>query len=574
MRRMELVPGLSLFGLFATSTPRSLMKRHSPNAAIEDPTAHSATQSAESALALPASLRRSISPPPANPRRLSRKSHTYPDLTTSLTTNSTTAAVEAGEIEIRDHVSFFSSKLLAATRPPIGGQPRLSHSNWLALYRRNLNDRGHHFVVHQHDHPIAGTHYDLRLQCNATSSVSFAIMYGLPGDPNSRKLNRNATETRVHNLWNHLIETASHDTGTMLLWDTGEYEVLPYDSSSGKASATDDATATEGSDLDSDSDVPCKEKAESEPSKLHRAFQNRKIKLRLHGTRLPRNYTLSLRLTHDNNRVVQPAAPAFKRRKRNKQNPTGPARRKSQPEHSDTTESERPISPLGEGSSDSDFDRRSSRRSPKFQRSVSSLLRTASPPRPKRSNSVAAEQYHEPTPATTPQTINPVYVDQADTRSAAPKPPNLPTEEFDEEAVIRRNNAYPGATNSINSIHQRRWFLSLDRAACGFRPTNQIAFGQRVWERPRLSSPLSGSEAAKARRSDGGAGRGEEREQEAEEEEEGRNVGQALGGFAPFHVLGRDVEFSILTGRTAADVARDEGLVGYKPRGGWRGVVE
>jgi tRNA G46 methylase TrmB len=26
-------------------------------------------------------------------------------------------------------------------------------------------------------------------------------MYGLPGDPNSRRLNRNATETRVHNLW-------------------------------------------------------------------------------------------------------------------------------------------------------------------------------------------------------------------------------------------------------------------------------------------------------------------------------------------------------------------------------------
>jgi hypothetical protein len=26
-------------------------------------------------------------------------------------------------------------------------------------------------------------------------------MYGLPGDPKSRRLNRNATETRVHTLW-------------------------------------------------------------------------------------------------------------------------------------------------------------------------------------------------------------------------------------------------------------------------------------------------------------------------------------------------------------------------------------
>jgi hypothetical protein len=26
-------------------------------------------------------------------------------------------------------------------------------------------------------------------------------MYGLPGDPNSKRLNRNATETRIHCLW-------------------------------------------------------------------------------------------------------------------------------------------------------------------------------------------------------------------------------------------------------------------------------------------------------------------------------------------------------------------------------------
>ncbi|KAH0841789.1 ABC1 domain containing protein [Fonsecaea pedrosoi] len=553
------------------------MKRRNPDAAIDEPTTSPRRVISNSDLTLPSSLQRSISPPLARTPRLSRKSHTYPDSTDPLTTKAvTTAAVEAGQLEIQDHVSFFSSKLLAATRPPGAGTPRLFHTDWLALYRRNLNDRGHHFVVHQHDHPIAGTHYDLRLQCNATSSISFAIMYGLPGDPNSTRLNRNATETRVHNLWNHLIETASHETGTMLLWDTGEYEVLPYESSSGKASAADDTTATEDSDpdSDSDSDLISRGNAESEPSKLHRAFQNRKIKLRLHGTRLPRNYTLSLRLTHDNNRITQPEAPAFKRRKRKSQNSTASARRRLRAEELDTTDSDRAKSPVAAemtSGSDSDLDRQHRHRagrSPMLRRSVSSLLRTASPPRPRRSESVIQ------VPESTPTRI-----------SRQPTKADLEHDydEDEEEAWIRRNNAYPGATNSINSIHQRRWFLSLDRAACGFRPTNQTAFGRKIWERPRLSSSLpeaerrpsstaavsSASEPASKTRT-----RNDRSPNVKEEEQQRQNHAETLGGFPSFHVLGREVEVSVLTGRTAAEVADDEGLVGYKPRGGWRGVVE
>jgi hypothetical protein len=115
--------------------------------------------------------------------------------------NATTANVERGDVALEDPVSFFSSKLLAARRPEVPGVPRLSHEGWLNLYHRNQHPHGRHFVIHQHDHPVAGTHYDLRLQCNATSSISWACMYGLPGDPNSRRLKRNATETRVHNLW-------------------------------------------------------------------------------------------------------------------------------------------------------------------------------------------------------------------------------------------------------------------------------------------------------------------------------------------------------------------------------------
>ncbi|KIW72201.1 hypothetical protein PV04_00413 [Phialophora macrospora] len=541
-------------------------------------------------LSSPASLKRSVSPPPINPRRqANRNSEADSRLTTISTTKSDTAQVEAGEVDIEDHVSFFSSKLLAATRPQVESQPRLSHSNWLALYHRNLHDRGHHFVVHQHDHPIAGTHYDLRLQCNTTSSISFALPYGLPGDPNSRKLNRYAIETRVHNLWNHLIETASHETGTMLLWDTGEYEIIPYDTSNKNASGGE-ATATEGSESDTDSELVAKKEAESEPQKLHRAFQNRKIKLRLNGTRLPKDYTISIRLREDNNRVRQPNPPSFKRRRTTStsKTPSNPrVKRESQVREIRTTsESSNPPSPSADidghdtflhsapsptgTSSDSLEHSLKWRKPPKLKRNVSSLLRTASPPPPRRGNSITHAQSQPPlTPTLSNSVAQPESQVQiprpgfsAYTRSAALTSPVTPstalsaenpslrelddsTAETAEDITIRRSNAYPGASNSINSIHQRKWFLSLDRAACGFRPTSEFAFGRRVWERPRLTSTDANRK-----------GKGD------------------AGGFKPFYVRGREVETSILTGRLGADVASDEGLVGYKPRGGWKGITD
>lgn len=113
------------------------------------------------------------------------------------------AAVEAGKIEIDDHVKVFSTRLAQVSRPEslLGACPRLSIEDWVGLYSRNQHKNGHHFVIHQHDHPVAGPHYDLRLQFSESSSLSWAIMYGLPGDPNSRRINRNATETRVHCVW-------------------------------------------------------------------------------------------------------------------------------------------------------------------------------------------------------------------------------------------------------------------------------------------------------------------------------------------------------------------------------------
>lgn len=157
---------------------------------------------------LPSTLRTTVSPPRsrrslASSQKGKQESSVDNPASKSPTENEgpSLAAIEAGEVQVNDHLSVFSSRLLKATRPLQPGIPRLSHADWVDLYLRNQHPHGRHFVIHQHDHPVAGPHYDLRLQISKTSSVSWAIMYGLPGDPNSRKLNRNATETRVHCLW-------------------------------------------------------------------------------------------------------------------------------------------------------------------------------------------------------------------------------------------------------------------------------------------------------------------------------------------------------------------------------------
>lgn len=111
------------------------------------------------------------------------------------------ALIESGQQIVTNHLAIFSTRLREYTRPHIPQVPRLSISNWIDLYKRNEHPDGNHFVIHQHDHPIAGPHYDLRLQFSDSSSVSWSIMYGLPGNPNSQRLNRNAVETRVHCFW-------------------------------------------------------------------------------------------------------------------------------------------------------------------------------------------------------------------------------------------------------------------------------------------------------------------------------------------------------------------------------------
>ena len=114
--------------------------------------------------------------------------------------NPSTSAIEAGKATITDHLAHFTKHLAQHAVP--SPQTPLSMNAYAASYNANADSlSGAHFVIHQHDHPVAGLHYDLRLQINPTSSASWAIMYGLPGDANSSRLNRNATETRIHSLW-------------------------------------------------------------------------------------------------------------------------------------------------------------------------------------------------------------------------------------------------------------------------------------------------------------------------------------------------------------------------------------
>jgi hypothetical protein len=100
----------------------------------------------------------------------------------------------------------------------------------------------------------------------------------------------------------------------------------------------------------------------------------------------------------------------------------------------------------------------------------------------------------------------------------------------EEDAQTRLDNAYPGATNSIGSVHQRRWFMLLDRRSSGF----VLERGEGVWVRS-------------------GAKEGE--------------------GFEPFLVRGAEYERSVVTGRLAREVESDEGCEGFVGRSGWVGVM-
>jgi len=257
-----------------------------------------------------------------------------------------------------------------------------------------------------------------------------------------------AVETRVHNLWNNLVESASHSTGSLLIWDTGEYEILPYRELP-KARTTDDELSDDEAQSEGTSRA-------SESEKLFSGFQSRHLRLRLHGRKLPKDYTISLRLPSNNNRSGQPEKP---KRKRRKIDPSKVTRRTTALTDSETDT-------LGsEAGSHNDA--------------------------------------------------------QAEDAAA------VASEAEDEGAAIRSNNAYTGATNTIGSVHQRHWYLSLDRKNSGFH---------------------------KAR--------------------SGTDEGRWVGEHDTFLVLGRDFERSVVSGRLADEVMIDAGVERFQGRKMWRAITE
>ena len=65
---------------------------------------------------------------------------------------------------------------------------------------------------------------------------------------------------------NHLIETASSSTGSLLIWDTGEYEMLPYREPI-QRETDDELSPAADEDIDSSPGL-------TDSQKLHQAFQN------------------------------------------------------------------------------------------------------------------------------------------------------------------------------------------------------------------------------------------------------------------------------------------------------------
>lgn len=94
----------------------------------------------------------------------------------------------------------------------------------------------------------------------------------------------------------------------------------------------------------------------------------------------------------------------------------------------------------------------------------------------------------------------------------------------DEGEEMRIDNAYPGSYNTIGSIHQRHWFITLDRTLSGFRKEK----GTVCW----------------------------------------------TGDWEPFYVLGREHERSVVTGRLADEVMADDGVQKFMGRKMWRPITE
>ncbi|OAA61529.1 ABC1 domain containing protein [Cordyceps fumosorosea ARSEF 2679] len=268
-----------------------------------------------------------------------------------------------------------------------------------------------------------------------------------------------------------------------MIWDTGTYSILPRRSKYAPALDPDSGESADETTVESSP-------AATQQSLLHAAFQTRKIKIRLHGTKLPDPYVIYIRLTKGEDAAGRAKASGTKKSRRRRRRGVKPA------------EANEP-----ETSSD-EVDQR--------QGSDVDVVRAT--------NSQLAQE-------------------DAAAMSALEK--ELRELEDDE---VRRTNAYKGATNSIGSVHQRKWYLSLERDLSGFLPTKSTKSGSSrvIWQ------PKTGV-------ADGTGQLGE------------ANARPRLS--YPFYVRGREFEQSVVTGRLGADILRDERVDGVVPRMGWKPVI-
>jgi hypothetical protein len=323
---------------------------------------------------------------------------------------------------------------------------------------------------------------------------------------------------------NHLIETASHATGSLLIWDTGTYSVLPIvdrkSSSSKKEKEYDSqSSAIEGEEEkdkeDTNSSSQGKQKTEQE--KLHQAFAARKIRLQLHGTRLPSPYVLNLRLTREEDaagRARSTRVPKTRRRRGGGAPSSSSLSRKRMTRSSSS--SGRNAAQQRDTDSDSDSDRDEGKENEKEDNSNDDIV-------------------HAPA-----ENANPGGEQQRDISAMERELRELEDEE------VRRTNAYPGASNTIGSVYQRRWYLSLDRERCRF--VKRRREGRVVWE-----------------------GESDEDERDGVPTAEGLGISRLA---YPFYVRGVEHERSIVTGRLGSEVLRDEGVVGYVGRKGWQAITK
>lgn len=257
-----------------------------------------------------------------------------------------------------------------------------------------------------------------------------------------------------------------------MIWDTGTYQILPRRSKYAPAIDPSSQQSSQSSHHE----------PETQQQLLHDAFQNRKIRLQLHGTRLPEPYVIYLRLTKSED--------VEGRQKANR--PPGKRRRRKPSE-----------TPIVETDSSSDDQEDSADNNDDDDGDFVTDQNEAS------------------------ESVTEVSPEDRELREL-------------EDQQVRLTNAYPGAINSIGSIHQRRWYLSMERIASGLIDRRD---GRRVpWHLPATSKETGVTSNPRA--------------------------------SLPFYVHGRDSERSIITGRLGADILRDEGVQGFVPRMGWSAVLE